>query len=862
MNIKWLSKYSQEFLERGYLLPDQTVENRIQVIGDSAEKILGIEGYSLKLQEYIANGWISLSTPIWANFGTNRGLPISCFGSYVEDSVEGILSTAAEIGTMSKYGGGTAGYFGEVRSRGSIIKDNGSSSGSKSFLPLFQEVSNTINQGCYDDKTEILTDKGWLLFKDIIANKSIKVAQVLENENIEFVSPLNYFEYDVNEELVLFKDSKNIDLLVTKNHNMVYKQQSKLIIDGKYVRQVKDKFYTSTAENCPLHRDIKYLHSAFTFKGYGLTPMERLLIAFQADGCQLPNCKNTIKFRFSKYRKVERLKNILHDLNLSYNESYYNSDNTHNITIKLDTELSKDFSWVTISDKSLQWCTEFINEVLNWDGSFTTSTNGNYSSTNEKNVDVLQQVCAISGFKSSKNVNLREKEVNKVPIFNLFISKGNYFGVEKLKKQYQHYQGKVYCVEVPTNKLIIRRNGKTVVCGNSTRRGYFSAYLPIDHGDIEEWLNIRTEGDPIQQITYGICVPSWWIKSMREGDKYKQTIWAKLIQRRFETGLPYIFFTDNANYHESTPEIYKGKILHSQMCTEIMEPNSKDESFTCDLASLNDLYFEEYSKTDCVKVVTYLLDAANTEFIEKASNIKFFEKAVRFAKNHRALGIGRLGYNSLLQSKMIPFESLDARYLNLDIQRHIQEQFLEASKELKELFGPPEGYPNLDRRNTVGIAIAPTKSSAFIMGVSESIEVRNSNYFIQDLAKGKFVFKNPYLEKLLDSYGQNTEEVWESIKLNHGSILHLDFLSNTEKLVFKTAKEINQEEVIIQAAQRQKFIDQGQSLNLFISPDKTAKDVNKLILLAHDLGIKSLYYQHNTSAVQNLTKELTCVSCE
>jgi ribonucleoside-diphosphate reductase alpha chain len=546
MEIKWLNENSQQFLSTDYLLPNQTVANRLEIIGDAAEKILGVEGYSKKLQQYIANGWISLSTPVWTNFGTDRGLPISCFGSYIDDSVESILGTIAEIGTMSKYGGGTSGYFGALRPRGANITNNGASNGSKSFLELFQSCAHSMNQG-------------------------------------------------------------------------------------------------------------------------------------------------------------------------------------------------------------------------------------------------------------------------------------------------------------------------------SVRRGYFSAYQDIDHPDFEEWLNIRGEGDPIQHITWGACVTSKWLEEMKAGDANKRKTWAKVIQKRFETGLPYIYYTDNANSHESTPEVYKDKGLlkASQMCTEIFLPADSENSFVCDLGSMNDFYYDEWKDTDCVEVLTFLLDAAMTEFIEKASKVKFLDRAVEFAKKHRALGIGRLGYHSLLQSKMIAFESLDARNINISIQKTIQSQSINASKKLAELFGECEWTKGTGRRNTTTQAIAPTTSSAFIMQVSQSIEPWMSNYMTKDLAKGKFTIKNKFLERLLESRGKNTEEVWNSIMKQQGSVLHLDILTDEEKLVFKTAREISQDEIIIQAGHRQKYIDQGQSLNLFITANTTAKDVNRLMLLAHDVGVKSLYYQFNVSAASEFAKNFNaCASCE
>ena len=262
-------------------------------------------------------------------------------------------------------------------------------------------------------------------------------------------------------------------------------------------------------------------------------------------------------------------------------------------------------------------------------------------------------------------------------------------------------------------------------------------------------------------------------------------------------------------------------------------------------------------------MVTFLLDAVTTEFIEKASKYEFMERSIRFATRHRALGIGRLGYHSLLKSKMIAFESLAARNINIQIQKHIQQESIKASEKLAHIFGECEETKGLGRRNAVLQAIAPTTSSAFIMQVSQSIEPDMSNLMVKDLAKGKFTIKDKYLTALLESKGQNTDDVWDDILKHGGSVLHLDILTDDEKSVFKTSREISQEEIIVQAGHRQKYIDQGQSLNLFITADTKAKDVNKLLLMANDLGLKSLYYQHNVSAASEFAKKFqNCMSCE
>lgn len=551
-DYRWLTESSKQFLERDYLLPGQTVDERVDIICNAAEKILGRKNFAKEFKENFKKGWYSLSTPIWANFGNSRGLPISCFGSYISDSMESILATHSEIGMMTKMGGGTSIYLGELRGRGEKIKDNGVSSGSVHFAQLFDTEINLISQG-------------------------------------------------------------------------------------------------------------------------------------------------------------------------------------------------------------------------------------------------------------------------------------------------------------------------------KTRRGNCAVYLDVNHPDIEEFLKIRTEGFPVQDLFFGVCVTDKWMKEMigdgsnSGGDKQKRKVWAKILEARANVGQPYIFFADNAN--KGAPDCYKDnsvKIRHSNLCNEIMLPNDENSSFVCDLASMNILHFDEWKDTSAVELLTYLLDAVMTEFIEKAKNIQFMERSVKFAKEHRALGIGWLGWHSYLQSKMISWESMEAKALTTKIAKNIKSAAYKASAKLAEEYGEPKICKGYGRRNSTLLAIAPTKSSAFILGqVSEGIEPHRTNYYIKDLQKGKFTIKNSELIKLLESKDKNTEEIWSSILKAGGSVQHLDFLSTEEKDVFKTFQEISQKEIIIQAAIRQKYIDQGQSLNLMIHPSIPTKDVNALIIEAWKLGIKGLYYQHSINAAQTFARDiLTCKSCE
>lgn len=397
----WLNEDARLTLERGYLSEGETPEGRIKDIADKAEEILGIEGFSNKFEDYMSKGFYSLSSPVWANFGKERGFSISCFGSYLPDSVAEILDVNSEVGMMSKLGGGTSGYFGDIRPRGAAITGNGESSGAVHFMQMFDKTTDTISQG-------------------------------------------------------------------------------------------------------------------------------------------------------------------------------------------------------------------------------------------------------------------------------------------------------------------------------GVRRGKFTPYLPIDHGDIHEFLEIGTEGNPIQDMTYAVTVKDTWMEDMINGDKEKREVWAKVLTRRTQLGYPYIFFEDSAN--NNTVDVYKDKNLrinHSNLCSEIMLPNNEEWSFVCNLSSMNLERYDDWKDTDAVEVATYFLDAVMTEFLsdlermrdsserERRLSFRHMERAYNFAKANRALGLGALGLHSYYQSKMIAFESVEADKINAEMFSTIQKRSYKASEELAELFGEPEVLKGYGRRNATLNAIAP-----------------------------------------------------------------------------------------------------------------------------------------------------------
>lgn len=534
----WLNEESRKFLSRGYIT-NQTPEQRIKDIANTAERILGVKDFASKFEDYMSKGYYSLSTPVWCNFGKEKSLPISCYGSNVDDTLDSILNAGREVGMMSKYGGGTSIFLGNVRPRGTNISVGGTADG-------------------------------------------------------------------------------------------------------------------------PVH----------------------------------------------------------------------------------------------------------------------------YSRIYDTVIDVCKQ--------------------------------------------------------------------------GESRRGACALWLPLEHQDSNEFLDIGTEGNPIQNLQNGVTVTDQWMQKMIDGDKEKRAIWAKVIQRRSEFGFPYIMFKDNSNNNSPYKDLGL-EITASNLCSEIQLPTDSFNSFVCCLGSINLLHWDEIKNTDAIETYILFLNAVIEEFIKKSEMLPGMKRAWRFAKDHRAIGLGVLGYHSYLQSKLIEFESLKAKAANYNIFKIIQQRAEQASKWCHESLGYNclrEGYAN-----TTLLAIAPTKSSSYILGqVSMGIEPLKSNYFIKDLAKVKSIYKNPFLMKELEKYNLNTPEIWKSILENDGSVQHLNFPT---KEVFKSFIEIPPKEIILQAAQRQQFIDQSQSLNLMIHPSIPAKEINKLYLYAWEEGIKTLYYQFSQSSAQSFSREInTCKSCE
>lgn len=419
----------------------------------------------------------------------------------------------------------------------------------------------------------------------------------------------------------------------------------------------------------------------------------------------------------------------------------------------------------------------------------------------------------------------------------------------------------------------------------ASRRGAVASYLNIRHGDIDEFIAIRSNtGDlsrKIQSVAFhnAVTIDDEIMNRIVEGDPLWRGRWNKIMgMRAGETGEPYVMFTDNAN--KNCPEEYAGKITQSNLCSEIGAPVTPEETFVCCLSSLNLARWNEWKDyrfphtgLSLVELSVYFLDAVITNFVKQTTNMDGMQNARRFAERHRMLGLGVLGWHSLLQAEGFPFESFKTMTLNNKIFKQIRQQAYKASDDLAAVFGPCE--VNGKRRNTALLAIAPTMSNSLLSGgLSQGIEPITANLFSQKSAKGIFIRKNPQLLAFLKERNLDKPEIWEQINQDQGSVKNTPGISDDEKRIFLTAREINQYAIVQQIAQRQVYIDQMSSNNLFFSLPKTpeqqlavAKYMNGVHLEAWKSGVKSLYYMKTESPLKGDTLFVekdgaNCVACE
>lgn len=393
-----------------------------------------------------------------------------------------------------------------------------------------------------------------------------------------------------------------------------------------------------------------------------------------------------------------------------------------------------------------------------------------------------------------------------------------------------------------------------------TRKGSYAAYMDVSHPDIVEFLHMRVPtGDSNRKnlnLHHAINITNDFMAAVLEDGDWKlldphskqvketvraRELWETILETRYRTGEPYLCFIDTANRLLPQPMRDAGlKLNGSNLCIEIFQPTSADRTAVCCLSSLNAELYPEWMDTTLIADLVTMLDNVLTYFIENAPDV--IARARYGAMRERSIGLGVMGYHSLLQRMGVAFESADAIALNKDLFGGLHDKAVAQSLALGALRGEAPDMVGTGRRNSLLIAIAPNANSASLVGASPSIEPWKANAFAMRDRAGTHLKKNRYLEAVLDAHGRNTADVWSEIIVSGGSVQHLDFLTEHEKLVFKTGIELDMGWVVRHAAERQPFVCQGQSLNLFFPPNCERGYLNRVHIQAWKSGLKGLYY--------------------
>ena len=403
----------------------------------------------------------------------------------------------------------------------------------------------------------------------------------------------------------------------------------------------------------------------------------------------------------------------------------------------------------------------------------------------------------------------------------------------------------------------------------SVRRGAASVNLDINHPDIKEFMQIRRpKGDPNRQclnLHQCVVVDDAFMRRLQDRDSEAMSLWLDILKTRVETGEPYIMFKDNVN--KNNPLAYAMNNLDVTMtniCTEITLHTDEEHSFICCLSSLNLAKYDEWKDTDVVETSIRFLDGVMQEFIDKSNGKDSMIRTHRHALKGRALGLGVMGWHSFLQKKGLPFNSIASTAWTHTLFSDIRQKAEATSRELAQEYGEPVWCKGTGMRNTHLLAIAPTVSNSRLNSCSAGIEPIPANIYTFNGAKGTFIVKNKELEELLESKGKNTENVWDQILADNGSVQNLSALTEEEKEVYLTFSEVNQLELVRQAAIRQKYIDQTQSLNLCFDPTDSPKWINQCHMESWKLGVKTLYYLRTDSVIKGDLGSRTaeCISCD
>lgn len=925
MKLDWIKEDQKLFLERGYLDEGETIEQRYKTICKTIEKICleqsqnkesikYCKGISKRFQKYIENNWVSFATPVLKNFGKkdNHLLPISCNFSILDDSLSSIYSHLSETALLTKAGAGVAVNFSNLRPEGSDISTGGKSNSIMDWIELYAKSMNSVNQNSsrrgqltaylsidHPQIYEFLTiatlempkelmrffntittavtiPEGWR--SDLKTNRKKKkllsrVAEVRNEKGFPYILDLtNCNEYKHQ----CYKD-KGMDLVTS---NICCVSSGTKILTSEGFREIGPLSGTSVnIWNGKSFCDVDILHTGSnedlykvtldTGQSLECTPNHKFY-GYSSHSFDKSGDKKTVKFKknaseLSVGDKLDKFELPViqgrKSMKYAYTHGFYCGDGCRGpkgplgsliylygekkkLVDQLDCRKKKVQSGVDRgSDTEIDYVSAGSGGRLKI--SMPLDMNQSKSFVPNAEYTIKDRLVWFSGLLDSDGTVVVNKK-----------SKSESFQITSVNKKF-----------LTDVQLMLQTLGIQAGIRHSRNSGRY--LLPANDGtgslkkyDCKEVFRLLvTPMDLYKLKKLGLKTHRLKFvgnKPNRSCRAFSKVVSVEKLPGKHET----FCFTE--------PE--EGKGIFNGMLTgqcEVTEYCDEEKTFACCLSSVNLYWYDDWKDhPNFIKDMSIMLDCVIEEYIRKGKNVPEISRAIKFAEEHRATGLGTLAFHSYLQKKSIAFGSMQSYAINKEIYSKLDSETLKASRWMARYWGEPKILKGYGERATSRTAIAPTKSTSAIMGgetmcFSEGIQPITSNNTEYKLAKNQMTYRNNDLKQLLELKGQNTKKVWNSIKKNNGSVSHLDFLSDHEKNVFKTFFELSQYDVVKLAAQRQKFICMGQSLNVAIHPDTPMKEVIKLHITALNEGCKGLYYQYNMNASQKLSQDmLTCSACE
>lgn len=921
---EWFTTNALLTFEKKYLYKAENYKEQIERICSTLSKHTDDpDTWESKFFEIIWNGWLALSTPVMANTGTNRGMPVSCSGGVTKDSVEGFFDSYKEVAVLSKNGFGTSSYVGSIRPRGSKISNGrGKADGSIPVIKMLRNTVRQISQGSarrgagawyldidHDDFYELCDflknnpddlNIGWNIPNSFIDRLKSGDQEAISRFNkalsIKMVTGKGYF---------FFVDRANELATVSIKNSKIAIKASNLCIAGD--QRVPSQFgYLTARELNEIDEDLILTDGHVNVSSSKMKLRERDVDTYKVTLENGMSLTTTDYHGFPVMEVKSNGKNII--------------TKTPMKDLKIGDKVAVQIKKGIFGPKSME------------DEAFLL---GQYQSDGTQNKGSIHLCLWEDQFDLIDEIEERFSRVhykygcNKLDVIN--VRGGSKVGEREINPP--RFKDSFVSQSDVSKKSLISRTLKKAL---NFEKGYIPDWI-WESDEETQWQYVRglyyadgsaymskSKGNPIQisyaDISYeflqdlqmllqnlgmqtSIRVASLAGQSLfpdgKGGKKLYDTkdCWRLLIGNKgdcleFNKKTGFLdrkgVFVEDRNYRDNTKKSYKvssieyiGKQdvycptvdtedhifvaqgMKTYNCVEIALPADEENTFTCVLSSMNLSKFDEWKDTDAVFTATVFLDCVAEEAIRQAREIPSLHRVVRFTENFRALGLGALGFHTYLQDRMIPFDSMEAQLENRKIFKYIQEKSIEASKWMAKNWGEPLHCKGTGMRNATLMAIAPNTTSALICGsVSQGIEPFYKNVFTQGSAAGDLYRVNPSLLRVLKEKNRNNKKVINSIIDNKGSVSHLEFLTDEEKEVFKTAFEIDQRSIINLAAQRQKYIDQGQSLNLFFSADESEEYIGEIHREAFlNPWIKSLYYIRSEAGVQ-AAKQTECEACE